>query len=74
MKRDAEYLPQAEAFRPAGNSPSRKHLTLIFLLFFVFCIPIIQPLSEFVKDFIVFVKFFYNILYFFSEVWYNKRV
>lgn len=34
MKRDAEHEPQALALRLAGNSPSRKHLTPVFLLFY----------------------------------------
>lgn len=34
MKRDAEYKPQAFALRPVGNSPSVRHLTPVFLLFY----------------------------------------
>jgi len=35
MKRDAESEPQAAtAFRPDGNSPSLRHFTLVFLLFY----------------------------------------
>lgn len=32
QQRDAKHVPQAIAFRPAGNSPSSRHLTHIFLL------------------------------------------
>ena len=36
MKRDAEHRPQANAFRPLGNSPSQRHFTPVFLLFYIF--------------------------------------
>ena len=32
QQRDAKHVPQAIAFRPAGNSPSSRHLTHTFLL------------------------------------------
>ena len=38
MKRDAEYKPQATAFRPVSNSPSDRHFTLVFLLFSAFAV------------------------------------
>ena len=35
MKRDAEHRPQANAFRPLGNSPSQRHFTPMLLLFYI---------------------------------------
>ena len=61
MKRDAEYKPQAFAFRPVGNSPSVRHLTPVFLLFYTFFIvfhyanyynPILRTCQDFPKNYL----------------------
>lgn len=53
MKRDAGYRPQPEpalpAFRPADNSPSRRHCTPVPLLFNFYRL-IIRQSAHFVKE------------------------
>lgn len=53
QQRDAEHIPRGFPLRHAGNSPSGKHLTHIFLLcIIIFFSPIVSQLFLFVKLFV----------------------
>ena len=76
MQRDAACAPQESSFRPAGNSPSSRHLTRTGLLcfsYYIFCIRCILPqirknatpsscFSSFIQSVDTHIPFWYNLL------------
>ena len=72
MKRDAEYEPQANAFRPADNSPSRKHFTPVSLLFYneiISSFEDINIIAQNIRLSIILRAYFIKYIEFFCSVW-----